>query len=132
MTSYLLDTHSFLWSVWEPENLGQQAIDVLENSENNIAVSSITFWEISLKYSLGKLTLGCKPVDLLKIADDMGFAKISLTPVEAALFHQLPRLTHKDPFDRMLIWQAIANDLTLISADSHFENYGQVGLQVIW
>ena len=52
MTSYLLDTHSFLWSIWEPEKLGQQAIAVLENSENDVAVSSITFWEISLKYSL--------------------------------------------------------------------------------
>lgn len=95
-------------------------------------MSSITFWEISLKYSLGKLTLGCKPENLVKITDGMGFAKIPLTPEEAALFHQLPWLAHKDPFDRMLIWQAIASDLTLISVDSHFENYGQFGLQVIW
>lgn len=132
MTSYLLDTHSFLWSILEPEKLGQQAIAVLENCDNNIIVSSITFWEISLKFSLGKLTLGCKPEDLIKVADDMGFTKVTLTPEEAALFHQLPRLAHKDPFDRMLIWQAIANDLTLISVDSHFDNYGQFGLKVIW
>ena len=132
MTSYLLDTHSFLWSILEPEKLGQQAIEVLENYDNAIIVSSITFWEISLKYSLGKFTLGCKPDDLIKIAEDMGFAKVSLTPEEAALFYQLPRLVHKDPFDRMLIWQAIANNLTLISVYSHFENYGQFGLKVIW
>ena len=86
MNSYLLDTHSFLWSIWQPENLGQQSVAVLENTDNKVFVSSITFWEISLKYALGKLTLGCKPEELLKFADDMGFAKISLTWGESALF----------------------------------------------
>ena len=132
MNSYLLDTHSFLWSIWQPEKLGQQSVAVLENTDNKVFVSSITFWEISLKYALGKLTLGCKPDELLKFADDMGFAKISLTPEEAALFYQLPKLAHKDPFDRMLIWQAVANDLILISKDGQFDNYSQYGLKVIW
>ncbi len=104
----------------------------MENADNKVFVSSITFWEISLKYALGKLTLGCKPDDLLKFTDDMGFAKISLTPKEAALFYQLPKLAHKDPFDRMLIWQAVANDLILISKDGQFNNYSQYGLKVIW
>ncbi len=85
MNGYLLDTHSFLWSIWQPEKLGQQAVAVLENTDNTVFVSSITFWEISLKYALGKLKLGCKPDDLLKFADDMGFVKLSLTPEEAAL-----------------------------------------------
>lgn len=132
MSNYLLDTHSFLWSIWQPEKLGKQALTVLENSDNNVYVSSITFWEVSLKYSLGKLTLGCKPDDLLKFADDMGFAKISLTSEEAALCYQLPKFAHKDPFDRMLIWQAVANNLILISKDSQFDNYSQYGLKVIW
>ncbi|MCL7421840.1 MAG: type II toxin-antitoxin system VapC family toxin [Methylobacter sp.] len=132
MNDYLLDTHSFLWSIWQPDKLGRQAIAVLENTNNNVFVSSITFWEISLKYTLGKLTLGCKPDDLLAVADDMGFARISLSPEEAALFHKLPKLSHKDPFDRMLIWQAIARDLVLISKDNQFGHYSQHGLQVIW
>lgn len=132
MNNYLLDTHSFLWSIWQPDKLGQQAITVLEKTDNNVFVSSITFWEISLKYSLGKLTLGCTPDDLLKVADDMGFAKISLSLEEAALFYQLPKLSHKDPFDRMLIWQAISRNLVLISQDSQFDHYSQYGLQVIW
>jgi PIN domain nuclease of toxin-antitoxin system len=132
MNSYLLDTHSFLWSIWQPEKLGQQAVAVLENAGSEVFVSSITFWEISLKYALGKLTLGCKPDDLLKFADDMGFEKIPLTPEAAALFHQLPSLAHKDPFDRMLIWQAVSNDLILISKDGKFDNYSQFGLNVVW
>lgn len=132
MKSYLLDTHSFLWSLLQPEKLGPQAVAVLENTDNKVFVSSITFWEISLKYSLGKLELGCKPDDLLKVTDDMDFEKIVLTPEEAALFYQLPKLIHKDPFDRMLIRQAISRDLVLISKDSQFDNYSQYGLKVIW
>jgi len=132
VNNYLLDTHGFLWSVWHPEKLGQQAIAILENTENNIFVSSITFWEIALKYTLGKLTIGCKPDELIKVADDMGFAKISLSPEEAALFYQLPKFAHKDPFDRMLIWQAIQRNLVMISKDNQFDHYNQHGLRVIW
>ena len=132
MNSYLLDTHSFLWSIFQPEKLGQQAITVLENTDNQVFVSSITLWEIALKYSMGKLNLGCKPDDLLEIINDMGFEKLSLTLEEAALFYQLPRITHKDPFDRMLIWQAISRNLILISKDTQFENYNQYGLNIIW
>ncbi|MEI7996445.1 MAG: type II toxin-antitoxin system VapC family toxin [Methylococcaceae bacterium] len=132
MSNYLLDTHSFLWSIWQPEKLGKRAVAVLENIHSKVFVSSITFWEISLKYARGKLILGCKPDELLKLCDNMGFAKISLTPEESALFYQLPKLAHKDPFDRMLIWQAVANDLILISKDGQFDNYSQYGLKIIW
>ncbi len=132
MKSYLLDTHSFLWSILEPEKLGKQAQIILENTDNKIFVSSVTLWEISLKYSLGKLKLGCKPNELLKTLDEMGFEKIPLTVEEAALCYQLPRLAHKDPFDRMLIWQAISHDFDLISKDDKFDNYSQFGLNVIW
>ncbi|MGG7054051.1 type II toxin-antitoxin system VapC family toxin [Nitrosomonas sp. ANs5] len=132
MKRYLLDTHSLLWSIWQPEKLGAQALAVLENTNNPVFVSSISLWEISLKYSLGKLNLGCKPSDLLPIMDEMGFERMILSFEEAALFYQLPRIAHKDPFDRMLIWQAISNDLVLISKDGHFGQYNQFGLQVIW
>ncbi|MDD5322422.1 MAG: hypothetical protein PHD43_17785 [Methylococcales bacterium] len=54
MKSYLLDIHSFLWPILQPKKLGQQAVAVLENTDNKVFVSSISFWEISLKYSLGK------------------------------------------------------------------------------
>ncbi|MBT9098105.1 type II toxin-antitoxin system VapC family toxin [Methylovulum psychrotolerans] len=128
----MLDTHSFLWSIWEPEKLGSQAVAVIENADNEVFVSCISFWEVSLKYALGKLSLGCNPDTLLKLADDMGFTTIPLTPKEAALFYQLPKLAHKDPFDRMLIWQAVANDWVLISKDSQFDAYGSSGLKTIW
>jgi PIN domain nuclease of toxin-antitoxin system len=129
---YLLDTHSFLWSIWQPNKLGPEAATVLENSETHVFVSSITFWEISLKHALGKLTLGCKPDELLNVAAEMGFVALDLTAQEAAWFYQLPKLAHKDPFDRMLIWQAISHNLVLISKDSQFSHYDKHGLQICW
>ncbi len=132
MKSYLLDTHSLLWAIFQPEKLGNQALSILENPKNTVMVSCITLWEISLKYSMGKLQLGCKPDELIKIITEMGFEKINLSLEESALFYQLPKFAHKDPFDRMLIWQAISNDLILISKDSQFGHYYPVGLQVAW
>ncbi len=95
MKSFLLDTHCFLWSIWQPEKLGQQAVAIIENTNNQIFISSVTLWEISLKYSLGKLKLGCKPEELLKIIDNMGYENLSLDQKDAVFFHQLPKLAHK-------------------------------------
>lgn len=132
MNGYLVDTHTLLWAIFEPEKLGEQATSILENSTQQVFVSCLSFWEISLKYSLGKLILGCHPEELLQIVDEMGFEKLSLTVEESALFYQLPRMPHKDPFDRMLIWQAISNDLIFISKDGKFDDYRQYGLKVVW
>ena len=132
MKKYLLDTHSFLWAILQPANLGNEARIVLEKPENHIYVSCISFWEISLKYSLGKLELDCTPDYLMKFSNAMNFKEINLTVMDTALFYQLPKTLHKDPFDRMLIWQAIAHDFILISKDSKFENYSQFGLKTVW
>ena len=96
-------------------------------------VSSITFWEISLKYSLGKITLeNCKPEDLPSVAGQMNIEIIYPTPQESATFYQLPRMVHTDPFDRMIIWQAIQQQAVLISKDVVSPEYRRFGLQVLW
>jgi len=134
MNSYLLDTHSFLWSIDETDKLSSTAFEVILNPENTIYVSSITFWEISVKMALKKLSLkNYNALDLLKIAQEtMKFSLLSLLPVEAATFCQLPPTQHKDPFDRMLIWQAISQDYILISRDSQFTIYSEYGLKTLW
>ncbi len=132
MNTYLLDTHSFLWSVLEPEKLGYQATSILRKNASVIYISSITFWEISLKYETGKLILTCSPDNLMKTAHKMGLKKIPLSIEESAFFYRLPKQGHKDPFDRMLIWQAISNNLTLISKDGKFGSYDQYGLKTVW
>jgi len=132
MNEYLLDTHSFLWAIFEPEKLGEKTMAILKNPHNTIYVSSITFWEISLKYASGKLELTCTPEKLIQTAYKMGLKTIALSIEEAALFYQLPKLLHKDPFDRMLIWQAISHHLIFISKDNQFENYQEYGLKIVW
>ena len=117
--SFLLDTHAFLWSVFEPARLGERSRAVLVDPGNDVFVSAVTFWEISLKAGLGKLKLeGCRPESLLGAARTQGFQLLPLSPEDACIFHNLPRTQHKDPFDRMLIWQAIRGSHTLITHDS--------------
>jgi PIN domain nuclease of toxin-antitoxin system len=131
--NYLLDTHTFLWAAFSPDKLSTKARNEISSAENQVCVSSVSFWEISLKYTLGKIELtACTPADMPNIATQMGFAIIQLGATETASFYQLPKVTHKDPFDRMIIWQAIQQQLVLISKDANFPEYRQFGLKVFW
>jgi len=133
MIFYLLDTHTFLWSIFDSNRLSVPVRSILSKSENNIYVSSVTFWEISLKFSLGKLELeNHTPEQLPTLAKQMDFITLAIEPEEAASFYCLPKVGHKDPFDRMLIWQAISKNLVLLSKDKQFENYRQYGLKSLW
>jgi len=129
----LLDTHVFLWSLFTPDKLSEAIIREIKSPKNDVAVSVVTFWEISLKFALGKLELtGVKPEDLPDFADQMNLEILPVTAAEASSFHRLPRLSHKDPFDRIIIWQAIQREMTLISKDRDFKSYRQFGLRTLW
>jgi PIN domain nuclease of toxin-antitoxin system len=131
--NYLLDTHAFLWSLFAPEQLSKPATKVITSPDNEISISVITLWEISLKYALGKLDLeGIAPDELPESAEKMGVDILPLSASEAAGFHKLPRLGHKDPFDRLLIWQAIQQKMVLISKDPQFDEYRKSGLKRFW
>ncbi|HUX47141.1 MAG TPA: type II toxin-antitoxin system VapC family toxin [Desulfosporosinus sp.] len=131
--NFLLDTHSFLWTLFVPEKLSRSVTQKIKSSDNDVAVSVVTFWEISLKYALGKLELsGVEPDELPSFADQMGLSILPISPSEAASFHKLPRLLHKDPFDRFIIWQAIQQKMTLISKDREFKEYQKIGLKTHW
>lgn len=98
-----------------------------------MAVSVVSFWEISLKYATGKLELvNVTPDDFPAITRQTGLAIIPLADTEAASFHHLPLLAHKDPFDRLLIWQAVSRQLTLVSRDRSFSAYQKQGLKLAW
>jgi PIN domain nuclease of toxin-antitoxin system len=131
--SYLLDTHAFLWAVFAPEKLGRKARSVVADGGVSVFLSPVSLWEVSLKFALGKLTLeGCAPEDLVVAAREMGLGILDFGPEEAASFHRLPRMAHKDPFDRMLVWQAIRCGLTLISKDGALPEYRALGLKTLW
>lgn len=129
----LLDTHAFLWAVFTPSKLSARARKEIRAAENRICLSTISFWEISLKYAMGKIELeNCLPDDMPAIAKEMHIEIIQPTAQETASFHRLPKLTHRDPFDRMIIWQAIQQPLALISKDSDFPEYQEFGLKIVW
>ncbi len=129
----LLDTHALLWTLFDPARLGKKAADSIQNPEVNVSVSVASFWEISLKYATGKLELsGVTPDDFPSIVRQSGFEILQIAETDAATFHLLPRMVHKDPFDRLIIWQAISRKLTLISQDCAFATYRKLGLKVLW
>lgn len=130
---YLLDTHTMLWFLMEPDKLSEKAGEILMNKEQVIFVSAISFWEISLKFSIGKLNLWqIQPDELPHFVEKSGIEIIPLDYEIASSFHQLPRLAHKDPFDRMLVWQAIKSNLSLLSKDKSMKIYTEHGLKVVW
>jgi PIN domain nuclease of toxin-antitoxin system len=131
--SHLLDTHTFLWMAMKPSSLSKRAKAAIADSANDIWISTISFWEISLKYRLGKLELkGVDPTQLPKLAEKMGLSILDLGAVDSSSYHLLPSEARKDPFDRMLVWQAIRNGLILISKDRELAAYSKHGLTLLW
>ena len=131
--TYLLDTHTLIWAVTDTKKLSGTVRGILENTDNEIVVSAISFWEISLKYSLQKLTLdGLTPEDFHQAALDTGFRLIDLAGETASSYHLLKGTHHRDPFDRMLIWLAISRNYSLISKDPQVMKYSTEGLTVVW
>ena len=131
--SYLLDTHTLMWSILERGKLSDKVRETLENVENTALVSCVSFWEISIKFSLGKLALsGLKPEELRDLSIETGFELISLSPQDCTTYHQLNTSFHKDPFDKMLIWQALRSKYILITKDTNIQQYEAVGLKTFW
>lgn len=131
--NYLIDTHVFLWVLFDDEKLSDLAQKTLRDAENRVYVSLITYWEISLKYALGKLELqGVLPDELPAYANMLALETLNLSEKDVSTFYQLPRSQHKDPFDRFIVWQAIRHHLTLISKDKSLSAYQSLGLQLLW
>jgi len=130
---YLLDTHTLLWILFKDEELSENARAAIQNSENEIFVSVITFWEISLKYGISKLELeNITPEEIPIKTKEINIQTINLTENEASTFFKRPRIKHKDPFDRLIIWQAINRNISLISKDKAMKEYENFGLKIFW
>jgi PIN domain nuclease of toxin-antitoxin system len=119
----LLDTCTFLWIVTGDGSLSPSARSLFSDPTNDVFLSSVSAWEIALKHSIGKLPLPRPPHEL--VPDERQRHQIQPFPLDesAALFStKLPDL-HKDPFDRMLICQAITGSLTLLTPDPLIRQY---------
>lgn len=131
--SYLVDTHVFLWSVISPKKNSQKINKVLNDPESTKYISVLSFWEISLKFSLDKIDLiGILPDELPDIAKKANFDIIDLDLKTASSYHKLPKTNNKDPFDRMLAWQAISKNFYLLTQDQDFADYKDYGLKIVW
>ena len=130
--SYLLDTHYILWTLFEPNKLDNEICAIFQDETIIKYVSAISFWEISLKYSLGKLHLSeSNPDEVFDRTLESGFEVLSVSDRIFSSYYQLPKKdNHKDPFDRLLIWQAIQHDYTLITQDSKISDYVGIELKV--
>lgn len=127
----IVDTHILLWTLLDPDKLSKRILQAYEVSDE-IQVSNINFWEVSLKYSLGKLDLeGLTPEDICLTAKESNFNIININAQTTSSLYQLPLRDHKDPFDRLLIWYAIQHKITLLSKDGKFEQYKEDGLLLI-
>lgn len=130
---YLLDTHTLLWALFTPDVLPAGVRTIIADPSLQVQASSINFWEISLKFRLGKLSFEhFDPVDLPKYCAQMRLPVLPLMPEEACSYHLLKSEFHRDPFDRMLIRQALFYDLILLSRDQHVRKYQTEGLRVYW
>ena len=125
---YLLDTHAFLWFIGGNSELSQQAKSVIQKSENTMYLSIASFWEIAIKLNIGKLAIDISFDELKKEADNNDFRLLPVQYEDTRILTPL-ELFHKDPFDRILIAQAIHNNLTMITKDSNFDAYS---LKIIW
>lgn len=130
---YLVDTHAFLWTTGRSNRLPNTARLTIEDPANEIFLSAVSLWEVAIKLRSGRLELGGKSAtDLMSDAQAMDFRIIGIEADEAASHSGLSENTHFDPFDRMLIWQAIQRDMTLISGDAEFERFRADGLKLLW
>ena len=130
---YLLDTHTFIWKIADTGKIPAKVFAATENPDNEVFLSSVSLWEIAIKTRRKKLDLGGVSNDeMIDLAERMGIQTLSLTPQEAASYGNLTEDTHFDPFDRMLIWQAISRKMILVSGDSEFESFKPDGLKLLW
>lgn len=125
----LLDTHVLLWAVASSKRLSREVRELLEDESNDIYYSAASIWEIAIKSSLRRKDFHIDLGALLSTLPDVGLVELPVTAAHAAGVTRLPPI-HRDPFDRLLIAQSIAEPLTLLTNDIILERY-RVGVRVV-
>jgi len=122
----LLDTHVYLWSLASPDRLSARLQAELRDRQVPVYVSAVSVWECAIKRRLGRLSFP-DHIDLVAAIDASGFTELPVTAAHAARTETLPDL-HRDPFDRLLIAQALEEAVTLVSADRQVRTYPDLEL----
>ncbi|MCL2765503.1 MAG: type II toxin-antitoxin system VapC family toxin [Treponema sp.] len=122
MNRYLLDTHSAIWFFNGDNSLSETAKKIIFNTSNIKYVSIVSAWEIAIKVSLGKLEFSGKVAGFIYDIERNGFILAPIKPTHLSTLENLPMI-HRDPFDRLLIATAIAENMTLITVDENIVKY---------
>ena len=124
----LLDTHTFLWFVTGDKRLSARARRAMEGEDAELFLSAASIWEMAIKSSLGRLTLPMPLNEYIAEKLEHGFRILPVDWTQAAAVEKMP-FHHRDPFDRLLVAQAVAEGMPLVSADPEFRAYK---VKVIW
>ncbi|MBI5218898.1 MAG: type II toxin-antitoxin system VapC family toxin [Bacteroidia bacterium] len=124
----ILDTHTFLWFSEDSPRLSKYAKSIIEQTDNNCYISIASFWEMAIKISLDKLKISFEFKDLMH---EISIQNFTILPIHFEHTLELTTMNfyHKDPFDRLIIAQAMVENLTVVSADNAFDKYG---IKRIW
>jgi PIN domain nuclease of toxin-antitoxin system len=122
MKRFLLDTHVLIWFIQGDINLGDRIRSVIADDSNILYFSVVSVWEIVIKIGIGKLKIDYEVEEIYDLLEQLKIEVIQISSSDLAEYLKLP-LHHRDPFDRLLIAQAIDRSLALVSADEIFEAY---------
>jgi PIN domain nuclease of toxin-antitoxin system len=128
---FLLDTHTFIWWDSDPQKLSEQVLNLLTDRNHQFMLSLVSLWEIQIKNQLGKLPLRMSLEDIVKQQQKVNrFELLPITFSHILLLEKIPiQPSHPDPFDRLLIAQAIGDKLPIITKDAKFAQYP---IKIIW
>ena len=119
----LLDTHLLLWAAGEPSRLSKEARSLISDPDNELLFSAASLWEVSIKCGLGRKDFKADPRILRRGLLDNGYGEIPIHSDHVVVLDTLPAI-HKDPFDRILVAQAVAEGIELVTTDSQLVQYG--------
>jgi PIN domain nuclease of toxin-antitoxin system len=126
---YLLDTHTFLWSAFEPRKLSRPAVAAIQDSDSELFFSIASLWEIAILASLGRIELKVNIPEIVELADsELAATFLAIEPVHIDKVRSLP-FHHRDLFDRLLIAQCLTLQTAIIGRDDGFDAYG---VQRVW
>ena len=118
----LLDTHVLLWAAAEPDRIHRRTREQIESGAYEVLYSAVSIWELAIKLQTGRLALTATPLEIAAAAVTMGFVELPVTSAHAAAAGGLPML-HRDPFDRLLVAQAVVEPARLLTVDRLLSGY---------
>lgn len=123
---YLLDTHIIYWSLHDSSQLSQNAKEIIDMKECSISIVSL--WEMSIKSVIGKLKLNLSCRQMAEIFQNNDIKILNITPEDCDIIQSLPMI-HRDPFDRIIIAQAISNNCIIVTKDNYIPQYD---INTVW